>query len=108
MTNQVENRPQLDSFVEPFFFFSYNEKSVLLYVSDSIQQVLGYHPSELLGHCYLDLLDENSSLNENISDVHMHRFKGGGPITSLRVLKTRDQNVKVLSVQTHGKRNKLG
>ncbi len=108
MTNQAEEMPHLDAFIAPFFFFSSCDDFWLVYVSESIQQVLGYPPSELLGSSYLGLLDETNSLNANISDANSLRFEGDGPTTYLCAMKTRDETTKVLSVQTYRKSNSVG
>jgi len=100
--------PDPACFADPFFFFSSNREAELEYVSPSVEQVLGYLPTELIGRRYLDFLDKTSSLNRNVDELRERRFRGDGHQTQLRVVETRDQKLKVLKVQTYGRTDETG
>ena len=108
MNDQDFSIPQIDCFACPYFFFSTNKKNELLYVSPSVEQVLGYAPDELIGRKYSDFLDANSPLNKDMSECRKKRFRGDGVHERLRVFETSDDKLKVLKVQTHGVRNSHG
>ncbi len=107
---KIEHReiPDPDSFSQPYFFFSNNRKSELLYVSPSVEQVLGYPPEEVIGRRYSEFLDQTSPLNSGLAKCRKLGFKSRENHEQLRVVQTRDQQLKVLKVQTYGKHDAEG
>lgn len=89
-------------FTAPFFFYSSNQSKEFLYASPSVEQVMGYSPSELIGRRCVEFLDQTSSLNANAAMMTERRFKGDGNHTFLRVVETNDRKLKILKVQTYG------
>ncbi len=108
MSTENHSKPDPDSFSEPYFFFSNNRKSELLYVSPSVEQVLGYAPEAIIGRRYAELLDATSPLNSDVTRCRKMDFKSGEHREQLRVVETRDKQLKVLKVQTYGKRDNKG
>ena len=100
--------PKIESFSKPYFFFSNNKYRELLYVSPSVEEVLGYSPSELVGRKYSEFLDASSPLNSDVSDCRKRRFNGDGVHENLRVVETKDKRLKVLKIQTHGVKDVSG
>lgn len=94
--------PKIESFSPPYFFFSNNKYREVLYVSPSVEQILGYSPSELVGRKYTEFLDASSPLNADVTDCRRRRFDGDGSHESLRVVQTKEGQLKVLKIQTHG------
>lgn len=101
-------KPDIDSFGSPFFFFSNNESSEILYVSPSVRQVLGYSPNEVVGRKYSDFIDAESSLNESIVEHRERRFRGDGAHLSYRAVWTRSRKKKILKIQTFGSVDEKG
>lgn len=93
--------PDIELFSEPYFFFSINRKSELLYVSPSVEQILGYLPEKITGQRYTKFLDATSPLNADAEDCRKIRFEAGENYAQLRVLETSDSKLKVLKVQTY-------
>lgn len=100
--------PDLELISAPYFFFSINRKSELLYVSPSTEQVLGYTPKKIIGRRYTEFLDPTSPLNSEVVDCRKFRFEGGENYEQLRVVETRGSKLKVLKVQTYGEQNEKG
>lgn len=100
--------PRIESFAQPYFFFSNNKNREVLYVSPSVEQILGYSPSELVGRKYSDFLDASSPLNSDVPDCRRRRFDGDGTHEHLRVVETKDKRLKVLKIQTHGVKDENG
>lgn len=101
-------QPDLESFTAPYFFFSNNQDSEILFVSKSIEDVLGYRAKDVVGRKYTEFLDPNSPLNSDISEFKRRRFSGDGHHEHLRVVESRDGKLKVLKVQTYGGKDEEG
>ena len=102
--------PRPDAFDEPFFFFSNDENSEILYVSPSIEKILGYQPSDLIGRRYTEFFDQTLPLNETIGECRTRRFESGDADIhhQLRVVQSRDGETKILKIQTYGNKNPNG
>ena len=108
MNTEHQAVPDPDGFGPPYFFFSHNRKSELLYVSPSVEQVLGFRPTEMIGRQYSDFLDSTSPLNSDVVKCRKRGFKSGKNFEQLRVVETRDKQLKVLKVQTYGQQDSQG
>ncbi len=97
--------PDVALFSEPFFFFSTNAQLELLYVSPSVEPILGYPPVEILGRQFSEFLDTTSPLNQDQPDGKKTKHFGGENRRQLRVVETRDARLKVLKVQTYSRQN---
>ena len=75
-----------------------------MYVSPSIKDVLGFTPEEIVGRKFIDFLDPTSPLNAGVADCLKKRFRDNdtSPQSHLRVFETRNDNHKILQIQTHG------
>ncbi|MDB4539692.1 LuxR C-terminal-related transcriptional regulator [Saprospiraceae bacterium] len=100
--------PDLELFSAPYFFFSINRKSELLYLSPSAEQILGYLPEKIIGRRYTEFLDPTSPLNSEIVDCRKYRFEVGVNYQQLHVVETKDSKLKVLKIQTYGESNEKG
>ena len=96
-------QPDLDLFESPFFFFSNNEDSEILYVSRSIKDVLGYEPADLVGKNYSDFLVADNGCNSDVEAMRSRRFNGDANHTSIRVVFDKSGQKRVLKIQTYGK-----
>lgn len=102
MTTSEFALPSVNSFSSPYFFFSNDVNQQILYVSPSVEHILGFHPSEIIGKKYTEFLDVHSPFNNDIPQCQQRRFQGDGVQYGLRVVQTKDREIKVLKVQTHG------
>ncbi len=96
-------QPDLDFFESPFFFFSNNQDSEILYVSRSIKDVLGYEPADLVGKNYSDFLVADNGCNSDVEAMRSRRFNGDANHTSIRVVFDKSGQKRVLKIQTYGK-----
>ena len=78
-----------------------------LYISDSVEEVLGFSSEQLIGRKYTDFLAGNK-LNSDIPELRRKRFSGDAIHESLRAVKNCNQEVRVLKVQTFGETDKFG
>ena len=65
--SQVAIRPDLDAFQAPYFFLSTDMDRRLLYVSPSVETVLGFPPEELVGKVYDDFIDVENPLYDSVA-----------------------------------------
>lgn len=96
--------PNPDDFDEPFFFFTNDKNSQILYVSPSIEKVLGYQPHELIGRRYTEFIDSDLPLNQSINEFRDRRFASGevDQQQQMRVVLNRQGETRVLRVHTYG------
>lgn len=107
MQDQPVAVPDLEKFGSPYIFFSNNADADLLYVSDSVEEILGFPSNELIGRKYTDFL-AGSTLNKDIPELKERRFAGDENHISLRAVKDSEQKTRVLRVQTFGERDNSG
>ena len=79
-----------------------------MYVSPSVEEVLGYKPEHVIGQKYTDFIPGADPLNTTILDAREHRFNGDIHHQSLRAVKSLDGETRVLRIQACGKTNELG
>lgn len=101
MNDESSSLPDVNLFTEPYFFFSSNVQSKLVYVSPSVEQVLGYRLDELIGKTFYDFLDNTSPLNSDILNDQAGAFQQAPNSRQLCVVLTRNGEVKVVDVQTY-------
>ncbi len=103
-------KPDINSFIEPYFFFSNNSDTELLYVSPSVSRILGYTPEEIVGRKYTELLDIENPLNVDLEVCRKQRFELGRDdhYERLRAVKSKENDLKILKIQTYGVRNEQG
>ncbi len=101
-------KPDVDLFQMPYFFFSNNRDSEILYVSPSVKDVLGYAPSEMVGRDYVDFFD--SKISSNAARIPNRRRKTHDKVsqTQLRTVSARDGSTVVLKIQSYGKVDESG
>lgn len=102
MKNETAYKPDVESFASPYFFFANNPDQQVLYVSPSVQEILGYAPSDLIGRKYTDFLASNDRLNQDIPEMHRRRYQGDQHHFALRVVANSAGQTRVLKVQTCG------
>lgn len=107
MQDQSMRLPDLGKFGSPFIFFSNDANSDLLYVSDSVEEVLGYPRDQIIGRKYTDFL-AGSKLNNDIPEQRARRFSGDQTHESFRAVMNRNQEIRVLKVQTFGETDESG
>ncbi|OYP38882.1 LuxR C-terminal-related transcriptional regulator [Rhodopirellula sp. MGV] len=56
--------PRITDFVAPIVFFSQDATGVITLVSDSVQEVLGFHPDNLIGRPLTAILNPDCQINE--------------------------------------------
>lgn len=102
--------PRITAFAKPFFFFTNNQKSEIVYISPSVQDVLGYQPMDLIGRCYTDLLDPQCPFNQNVEQCRKDRFEANGENSrmDLRVIYDSQGRRRVVSTQTYGEKDATG
>ena len=108
MNSFRDRLPNLDQFSKPYFFFSNNLASEILFASRSVEEVLGYRPQDLIGRKYTFFLQEEHPLNRSVEEFRQRRFSGDGPNNQLRAVVAADKQVKLISIQTYGDRNSEG
>ena len=64
---QAVIRPDLDAFQAPYFFLSTDMDRRLLYVSPSVEAVLGFPPEGLVGKVYDDFIDVENPLYDSVA-----------------------------------------
>ena len=64
---EIAVRPDLDQFQSPYFFLSTDIDRRLVYVSPSVESVLGFPPEELVGKVYDDFIDMENSLYDSVA-----------------------------------------
>lgn len=101
-------KPDVESFASPFFFFANNPEQQVLYVSPSVQEILGYAPSDIVGRKYTEFLESDNQLNDDIPEMHKRRYQGDHHHFALRVVSNSAGQTRVLKVQTCGQLNKDG
>ena len=95
----MTQRPDLNRFQAPCFFFSCERRGELTYLSPSVEAVLGYSPEQLLGTNYYDLL-----LPDHLANVHVQRHGApcGNDICHVtRAVRTASGEEKILSIQIY-------
>jgi len=107
MQDRSMTLPDLEKFGSPYIFFSNNSNSDLLYISDSVKEVLGFSSEQLIGRKYTDFLT-GSKLNSDVAELRERRFSGDVSHESLRAVKNRDQEVRVLRIKTFGELDEAG
>ena len=107
MQNRTVTLPDLGKFRSPYIFFSNDANADLLYISDSVEEVLGFSSEQLIGRKYTDFL-VGDQLNSDIPELRRRRFSGDTSHESLRAVKNCDQEVRVLKVQTFGEMDESG
>ena len=100
--------PEPSTISAPFFFFSNNEVSDILFVSPSIEDVLGFKPEQVVGQKYTDFIKTDDSLNHDMEECRVRRFDGDGNHESLRAVRSINGEIKVLRIQTCGRINEKG
>ena len=96
-------RPNLDRFQAPYFFLSTDMDRRLLYVSPSVETVLGFPPKELVGKIYDDFIDIENSLYDlaaSPEDFAIAKAKAAYG-ESLHAVKNSDQEVVVLRIASY-------
>lgn len=107
MQDKPSSLPDLGKFGSPYIFFSNNASSDLLYISESVEEVLGFSSDQLIGRKYTDFL-AGSKLNSSIPEYRARRFSGDASHESLCAVKDRNHEIKVLKVQTFGETDEAG
>lgn len=102
MKNETSYKPDVESFASPYFFFANNPDQQVLYVSPSVQEILGYSPSDLIGRKYTDFLPPGDRLNHDIPEMHRRRYQGDEHHFALRVVSNAAGQIRILKVQTCG------
>ena len=100
-------KPDVDLFQTPYFFFSNSRDSEILYVSPSVQDVLGYSPCEMVGRNYTEFFDSEVTSNQ-VRLPSQRRPAKQTSRTSLRAVAARDGSTKVLKIQSYGKVDESG
>lgn len=99
----------MESFTNPYFFFSNTQSAKITYVSPSVKEVLGYSAVDQIGKKYTEFLDIGNPLNADIQRCNQERFQPGSqPKSNLRVVHDLDGNKRVLNIQTHGRADESG
>ena len=96
-------RPDLDRFQAPYFFLSTDMDRRLLYVSPSVESVLGFPPKELVGKIYDDFIDTENSLYDLVAspeDFAIAKAKAAYGET-LHAVRNADQEVVVLRIASY-------
>lgn len=94
--------PNVDRFSKPYFFFSSKPDFEIVYVSTSVEDVLGFQPAELIGRKCTDFLDSTSPMNDDIDTCkRMNRLPIATQQNSVWVVETKDSENKVLRIQTY-------
>ena len=101
-------KPDVESFASPFFFFANNPEQQVLYVSPSVQEILGYAPSDIIGRKYTEFLKSDDHLNDDVPEMHRRRYEGDNHHFALRVVSNSAGQTRVLKVQTCGQLDKDG
>lgn len=94
--------PRPSDFVAPYFFFANRGVSEVTYVSASVQSVLGYDHSTLVGISYSHFLCEDDPLNSDLHECQRADYSNGRSIHALRSVKDASDRRRVLSVHTVG------
>ena len=96
--------PDIDGFSKPYFFLSNNSDFEIIYISQSVKDVLGFSPSELIGRRYTEFLDATSPMNDDIDQCMRfeQRRYNARQQNSVWVVETKDSENKVLRVQMYG------
>lgn len=92
--------PHPADFVAPFFYFARRAASTVTFVSPSVQDVLGYDPTKIVGVDYMDYALLDDPLNADLAECQRMDLSGGQSLHTLRVARAWDGSRKVLSVQT--------
>lgn len=81
-----------------------------MYVSPSVQKVLGFEPQEIVGQKFAELLDPTSPLNSDVASCLQKRFLENDTSSHqhLRVFATQQRQHKILQIQTYGVRDQHG
>ena len=110
LMNNYISLPKIDGFSKPYFFFSNNHDFEIVYVSPSVEDVIGFTPSEIIGRKYTEFLDATSPMNEDIDECM--RFESQRysvrQQNSVWVVETKDSENKVLRVQMYGTQDASG
>lgn len=107
MQNQPTTLPDLEKFGSPYIFFSNDENADLLYVSDSVEEVLGFPREQAIGRKYTEFL-AGSKLNSDVAELRERRFAGDESHESLRAVMDRNREIRVLKVKTFGEVDEVG
>ncbi|MCC9600364.1 LuxR C-terminal-related transcriptional regulator [Stieleria sp. JC731] len=94
--------PQATDFTDPYFFFANRGRTELTYVSPSIERVLGYNPTTIVGASYVDFLVSDDPLNDDVEECQNTDLSGGRTIHALRSVFDQSGRRRVLSVNTVG------
>lgn len=94
--------PSLDGFGAPFFFFASDANAQITYLSDSVEDVLGYSPEEHTGKHFVDFLVPGHDLNTGLGECQKSRFRGQERTQVLRAVRDRDGRERLLAIQTYG------
>ncbi|MDB2687234.1 LuxR C-terminal-related transcriptional regulator [Mariniblastus sp.] len=96
-------RPDVDRFLAPYFFLSADMDRRLLYVSPSVESVLGFPPKELVGKVYDDFIDTEHSLYDSVAsaeDFAMVKAKAAYGET-LHAVKNVNQETVILRIASY-------
>ena len=94
--------PRATDFVDPYFFFANRGLSEVTYVSPSVQNVLGYDPTDIPGLSYNQFLWDGDLLNNDIEECQRADLSDGQSIHALRSVMDHKGQRRILSVHTVG------
>ncbi len=108
MTTLAHRIPTPESFGAPFLFYSYNRDGRINYVSDSIEELLGYSANRVLGAHYSVFLIPDDDLNRDTPAYDEACFVDGKRQQYLRAVLDDQGRRRVLMLQTNGRANESG
>lgn len=99
--------PNPDSFDEPYFFFSTNEQTEILYISPSVEKILGYSPDEMIGRSYGDFLNKCHTI-ESQDQPLMDQANSEETREFVSTVKSASGTIKIVKVQTYAEPSSEG
>ena len=100
---EVAVRPDLDSFQAPYFFLSTDMDRRLLYISPSVESVLGFPPEGLVGRVYDEFIEIENPLYDSVAspaDFALAKAKASYGET-LHAVKNANQQTVVLRIASY-------
>lgn len=100
--------PAAERFESPYFYFSNDRSGVLTFLSESVEDVLGYRPANELGRNFNEFLVTDHVENSLAAVDHAERFRTTQVQSITRAIHDCDGGVHILYVQTYGESDLKG
>lgn len=108
MNDHSIDAPLPGRFGAPHFFLTNDIGSRLTYLSDSVEDVLGFKSKDVIGRNYSDFFVHDHDLNADAAERHFERFQSDENQVVTRAVIDADGNEKVLNVQSYGQLGRNG